>query len=109
MNVLARIKELLDDRGWSYYRLAKNMDKPTNTVSDMFKRNTIPSIPTLELICHAFGITLQEFFAADEEPVILTNKAKRHLQAYSKLDEKEQALADAYVFGLAKYPMESGE
>jgi len=106
LDVLNRIQELLDARGWSYYRLAKRMNKPVNTISDMFKRNTMPSIPTLESICDAFGITLSEFFADEHEAAILSRREKIHLSAYTILEDSEKDLADAYVFGLAKLPMD---
>ena len=105
MDVLARIKELMDLRGWTYYRLAKQMDKPLNQISDMFNNKRIPSIYILELICSAFGITLSEFFCTGADPVILTDRQRTLLHAYDSLDDPEKNLADAYVYGLARQPL----
>lgn len=63
MDVNQRIRQLLDERGWSEYRLAKNCGLPQPTFTSIFRRNSIPSITTLERICSGFGITLSEFFA----------------------------------------------
>lgn len=63
MDVNQRIWQLLDERGWSEYRLAKNCGLPQPTFTSIFRRNSIPSITTLERICSGFGITLSEFFA----------------------------------------------
>lgn len=105
MNVLERIQAQLDARGWTYYRLAKQMNKPTNTISDMFSRNTLPSLGTLESICNAFGITMTEFFAEDGEAVILSERQQKLLDMFSLLDEHDKQLAEAYLCGLSKKPI----
>lgn len=102
MDVLGRIKELMEQRGWTSYRLAKECGRPVNTVSDMFSRGTFPTIPTLELYCKAFHISLTEFFAMDDEPVILTDEQKKLLSAYDRLGNKERELAYSYILGLTR-------
>ncbi|MFI3230701.1 MAG: helix-turn-helix transcriptional regulator [bacterium] len=62
MNVLNRIKELMEDRNWTEYRLAKNSGLSQSTISNLFTRNNTPTISTIESICNAFGITLSQFF-----------------------------------------------
>lgn len=47
---LDRIEELCNDRGWSHYRLAKEMDISPNSIGNLFRRTTVPSIPTLRHI-----------------------------------------------------------
>lgn len=92
MNTLSRIKELLNQRGWSVYRLAKESDLLQSTLSNMFIRNNDPSISTLESICKGFGITMLQFFAVDDAPVILTNEQLSLLGSWSKLNaEQKQA------------------
>jgi len=63
LNVNERIKELAKTRGWSQYRLVQETGLPQSTISNMFSRDTVPSIATLESICAAFGISLSQFFA----------------------------------------------
>lgn len=46
---LDRIEELCNDRGWSHYRLAKEMDISPNSIGNLFRRTTVPSIPTLRI------------------------------------------------------------
>ena len=62
MDVMAQIKSYMVLRGWTEYRLAKESGLAQTTVANLFKRNTLPSIPTLEAICGAFGISLSDFF-----------------------------------------------
>lgn len=63
-----------------------------STVSNMFKRNNAPTIPTLEAICKAFGITLSQFFAEGEEAVILTDEQREIFATWSLLSPKQKSL-----------------
>lgn len=89
MNTNERLKKILDERGWSYYKLSKESGLSESTVTNIFKRNTIPSIPTLELICQGFGITLSQFFA-DGEMVELTPDLKQIFDGWSNLTVKQK-------------------
>ena len=66
MDTLARLKQLLDDRGWTEYRLSKECGLAQSTLGNIFRRNVNPSLSTLEAICKGFGITLSQFFAEGE-------------------------------------------
>ena len=48
MDTIKRLRELLIERGWSEYRLMKESGLAQSTISNIFRRNSIPSIPTLE-------------------------------------------------------------
>lgn len=65
MDVITRIKQLAAERNWTEYRLVKETELAPSTISNIYHRDTIPSIPTLETICTAFGITLSQFFSND--------------------------------------------
>lgn len=65
MDAKQRIKELMAERKWSEYRLAIASGLSQSTISNIFNRNTTPSVSTLESICKGFGITLAQFFAED--------------------------------------------
>ena len=69
MNILARIDELRISKGWSVNQLAKQAGCKYSTINNLFERNNVPTIPTLEKICSAFGITMNEFFSVSVEPV----------------------------------------
>lgn len=62
MDVLKRIDDLIKERNWSDYRLAMESGLSSSNIANLRRRNTVPSIPTLEAICNAFGITLSQFF-----------------------------------------------
>ncbi len=62
MDIIQRIDSLMEERNWSDYKLSVESGLSSSTIANIHRRNTIPSIPTLEAICDAFGITLSQFF-----------------------------------------------
>ena len=69
MDTHERLRQLLNERGWTEYRLAKNCGLSglaQSTIGNIFRRNTVPSIATLDTICKGFGITMAQFFAEGE-------------------------------------------
>ena len=93
MNTLERLNRLLDDRGWTVYRLAKNCGLSESTLANVFGRNTVPSITTLERICDGFGITLSQFFA-DGEMVELTPELKELFDNWVNLTAQQKKAAN---------------
>lgn len=89
MDTNERLNQLLKERGWTYYRLSKNSGLSESTITNIFKRNTIPSIPTLELICKGFGITLSQFFA-DGDMIELTADLQRIFDGWINLTVKQK-------------------
>lgn len=67
MDVQKRIKDLMELRGWTDYRLAKEAGLSHSTVTNMFNRSNASTLPTLEAVCRAFGITLSQFFEDFED------------------------------------------
>lgn len=59
-----------------------------------FENHTIPS---LEKICTAFGITLSQLFAEEDAPVSLTNSQRKLLERWSRLSEEQQAVVFALI------------
>ena len=89
MDVLARIKQLLDERNWSIYKLSKASGVAQSTLSNMFSRNNMPTIGTLEDICNGFGITLSQFFSTDGEPMMIDTDQKELLEKWVKLTAEQ--------------------
>lgn len=95
MDITLRIKQLMDERGWSEYRLSKESNLSQSTIANIFKRNNAPTIPTLEAVCKAFGLTLAQFFAEGKEPIELTDEQWKLFAQWNKLtDEKKKVLFD---------------
>lgn len=62
-DVLARITELRQARGWSVYHLAKLSGIPQSTIATWYQKNLYPPVDKLETLCQVFGISLAEFFS----------------------------------------------
>lgn len=91
MNVTERIMELMQERGWSEYRLRKEANLPASTIANIFHRNTVPSLYTLESICDAFGISLSQFFA-EGSIVALNQEQTQLLHRWSKLKKEQRTI-----------------
>lgn len=102
-NVIARIQQLCDARGWSYYRLAKASDIPYSTLNTMFHKSYVPTVPSLQKICDGFGISLAQFFSERDEASLLTQDQRDCLEQWNKLDKDGRRLALAYMQGLADH------
>lgn len=89
MDVLIRLKQMLDERGWTMYRLAKESGLNEATIANIYRRNAMPSILTLEQICQGFGITLSQFFA-ESEMVELTPELRDVFDNWVFLTQKQK-------------------
>ena len=89
MDVHKRLRQLLNERGWTEYRLSKKCGLSESTLANIFRRNTMPSITTLETICNGFGITLSQFFAEDEM-VELTPELKNLFDKWISLTPEQK-------------------
>ena len=89
MDVLERLHQLLESQGWTTYRLAKNSNLSHATIANIYKRNTIPSVSTLEAICKGFGITLSQFFA-EGEMVELTPELDAVFRQWASLTPRQK-------------------
>ncbi len=88
MDVLGRIKTLMKNADWTEYKLAKESHLSQSTISNMFVRNTLPTIPTLENICNAFNISLSDFFLEEKEK----NEQKQLLSNFAMLNKEQKRL-----------------
>lgn len=75
MDVHQRLNQILSERRWTRYRLSKESKLAPETLTNIYKRGTMPSIATLEAICNGFKISLSQFFA-EGEMVELTPELK---------------------------------
>lgn len=97
MDAQKRIKRFMEERGWTDYRLAKEANLSHFTIPNLFKRNSAPTLPTLEVICRAFGITLAQFFAESGEAVEITDEQRELFAKWSTLAEKQKALLLEFI------------
>lgn len=89
MDTLERLRQLQKQRGWTDYRLARESGLSDSTIINIYRRNALPSIPTLEAICRAFGLTLSQFFA-DGELVELTPELNQLFDQWKTLTPEQK-------------------
>ncbi len=91
MDVTTKIKLLAQDRGWTEYRLVKESGIAPSTIANIYHRNTIPSIPTLEVLCSTFGITLSQFFS-EGKAISLSEEQEDLLDKWSKINTDQRKI-----------------
>ena len=84
-----KLNKLRNERGWSVHKLSKEAGLKQSTVNNLFSRNNLPTLPTLEKLCSAFGISLAEFFSEYSEQV-LTDEQKLLLNEWNKLTVEQK-------------------
>lgn len=99
MDVIKHLREMMKERQWSEYRLAKEAQLSQSTITNIFHRNTLPSVPTLKIICDAFGITLSQFFAEEKA---FSAAQLEVINDWEKLTLEQQALVRSIMKEFAK-------
>ena len=68
-DILSVITAYREERGWTEYQLAERSGLPQSTISSWYRKNMVPTIPTLEKNSTALGITLSLLCAEADAPV----------------------------------------
>lgn len=96
-DILATITAYRVSKGWTEYQLAERSGLPQSTISSWYRKNMIPTVPSLEKICKVFGITLSQLFAEGDVPVSLTDSQHQLLDKWARLDAEQQAVVLALI------------
>lgn len=93
MTVQQRIEELLKQRGWSKYKLAKEAGFYPATVYDWFNdKGYTPDRNSIESICLAVGITQAEFYSGVDEGNLDTEQTAL-LELFAKIPKDKRKIA----------------
>ena len=100
-----RIQQLMQERNWSIYRLAKESGLSQTTISNIFKRNNEPSIPTLKRLCGAFGITMSQFFRGNDDGSDCTVSAEQQelINNWTLLSDTQRQLLSGLIKTMLQY------
>lgn len=90
INVLDRITYYRKKKNWTEYQLAEESGLTQSTISTWYRKGMLPTIPSLEKICNAFGITLSQFFSNNSEPFELTSIQRELLNESDKLTAEQK-------------------
>ena len=84
----------------SKYRLAQLTGMSQTAVGNIMKMESIPTIPTLEKICDAFGITLAQFFAGEGRRPDLSKEQREIIETWDELGRDERRILIQFVRSL---------
>jgi transcriptional regulator with XRE-family HTH domain len=77
--------------------LAKEAGISEGSLNNMFRLLNIPTIPTLEVLCKSFDITLSQFFMESGVAVELTPEQSEMLDLWNTLSkEQKRALLELF-------------
>ena len=91
IDVLERITHYRKLKNWTEYQLAEHSGLTQSTISSWYRKNMYPTIPSLEKICNAYGITLSQFFASEIDTFSLTPLQKEIVIETSRFSEEQQS------------------
>ena len=100
-DAIKRIKDLRNERHYSYYELAKSSNIAYSTLNSMILKNNSPTLPTLYKLCNGFGISILQFFQLKPKSDALLPEQSECLNLFSILTPEDRELAITYMKGLA--------
>lgn len=98
--ILNKLQTLMEERNWTYYRLAKESKLPLSTVRNLFNKPFQPSFSTLSRLCDGLGITLSQFFMEGDKFVDLSSEQEQLLTMYTLLSTHQREMVQAYIKGM---------
>lgn len=96
MDIHKKLNDLMEERGWTEYKLSKVCGLSESTIANIFRRGTMPSIATLATICSSFGISLSQFFA-EGEMVELTPELKWLFEHWVNLTAEQKTAVHGVI------------
>ena len=85
-----RIRETRTQMKLSQAALAEMSGLPQSTISSWYRKQLVPTVPSLSKICSAFGITLSQLLAENGEAYDLSQEQQRLLSCWSHLSSEQQ-------------------
>ena len=95
-DILGRIREERDKRGWTDYELAENSELAQSTISTWYSRDIEPGVASIEKICAGLGITLSQFFQKDSS-VFLSEDQQAILTLWAKLSPEQRTAVKGMI------------
>lgn len=96
-DILSEISKYRIERKWTEYQLAERSGLPQSTISSWYRKNMVPTVPSLEKICDALGITLSQLFAEGDSPVSLTESQSILLEKWARLSDEQKTIVLALL------------
>ena len=91
-DILTAILRYRTERGWSEYQLAVRAGMEQSTISSWYCKKSAPTLASLGKICNAFGITLSQLLAEDDDLVSLTADQRKLLERWTRLNDGQKEI-----------------
>lgn len=91
IDILDRITEQRLLRNWTEYELAQRSALPQSTISSWYRKKMLPSLASLEKICHAFDMTMAQFLAENANLTEITPEQENLLKKWELLSPKQKS------------------
>ena len=102
-DIIARIADLADSKGWTLHRLCNESYISYSDMNKLLRGNKMISLNNLQRICKAFDITLSQFFSFNQLlPDMVKVSDWNMFERYTKLDDKYKHLVLEVIDVLAK-------
>lgn len=103
IDILQKITDQRTARNWTEYQLSIRSGLPQSTISSWYRKNMLPSIPSLQKICSAFDMTIAQFLS-EGNLLELDSDQKELLEQWSLLtpEQKKALLSLLHSFCLRR-------
>jgi transcriptional regulator with XRE-family HTH domain len=98
--IALRVAELCKKHNMSVYRLSQRSGITQTALSHIISGKSVPTIPTVNNICGAFGVTLAQFFAGEGEKPDLSADQMEILDIWDTLDDTQRNIVIRFLRGL---------
>ena len=99
--VAQRINELCESRKITRYRLSQLTGISQTALGNIVNQESVPTLPTLERICDAFGITLAQFFTDNSSSLPdLTEEQIELLRRWDRLNMRDREVLMTFIRSL---------
>ena len=100
-NISQRLDSILQQKGWSTYKLAQECPASHNSIYNVVNGRTSARIDTLAYICETLGISLREFFSYQPGHTLYLSESERmDIINVRLLSEASRGRVSAYIQGL---------
>ena len=90
IDILGRITNHRISRNWTEYQLAQKSGIPQSTISSWYRKKMLPTLSSLDKICHAFDMTMAQFLSETDSLAEITPDQKELLGKWELLTSTQK-------------------
>lgn len=88
VDVNARVVQVMQDKGWTMYRLAKESGISYATLFNSLKRKSSFTVPILTVVCSALNISMSDLLNEEGDTVVAPKKTVKKFMGLAPQDQK---------------------